>query len=266
MSKPLSYIYLGCTSFSAALLQDLLENHLKPKAIFSIPEEFNISYSEEKVKNSNYFNFEEFASENDIPYREVESVPGKKLHDYSKLIEELNPDVILVMGWYYMVPEKVRELALHGAWGIHASLLPNYAGGAPLVWAIINGEDKAGVSLFKLGSGVDDGPIIAQKEFEIGLEDHIKDVYLKATVESKKILREALMNPDHIKYTEQDKNAIVVYPQRSPKDGEIDWGKSQSEIQNFIRAQSRPYPGAYFMVGNKKVTIWDATINEIDNE
>ena len=68
---------------------------------------------------------------------------------------------MLFIGWYYIVPKSLRSLAKYGAWGIHASLLPKYAGGAPLSWAIINGEKKTGVTLFKLESGIDNGDIFS---------------------------------------------------------------------------------------------------------
>ena len=64
---------------------------------------------------------------------------------------KLKPDVILALGWYYIVPKSIRDIPKYGAWGIHASLLPEYAGGAPLVWSIINGE-KTEVTLFRMDS------------------------------------------------------------------------------------------------------------------
>jgi methionyl-tRNA formyltransferase len=70
-----------------------------------------------------------------------------------------NPDAFLVAGWYHMIPKIWRNLA--PAYGLHASLLPDYSGGAPLVWAMINGETKTGVTLFQMDDGVDSGPIVA---------------------------------------------------------------------------------------------------------
>ena len=75
------------------------------------------------------------------------------------------PEAFLVSGWYHMVPRKWRALA--PAYGLHASLLPDYSGGAPLVWAMIKGEEKTGITLFQLGDGVDDGPILGQAETPI---------------------------------------------------------------------------------------------------
>jgi len=256
-------LFLGCTAFSERLLIKISNiDKVEIGALFSIPQEFTINYSKEKVVNSNYVNLKPYAEKLNIPFFEVESVRGKRLTDYKEFILNYQPDVILVLGWYYMVPQSIRELAKWGAWGIHASLLPKYAGGAPLVWAIIEGEKETGVSLFKLSDGVDDGDLIEQKSFPIGPKDTIKTVYENATLASETILEIVLNNPDKIIFKPQDKSKIEVYPQRKPEDGEINWDWDVERIYNFIRAQSKPYPGAYSIINGKKVIIWDADIYE----
>lgn len=256
-------VFLGCTKFSKDLLENLLENNINISAIFTIPEEFDISYSDNKVKNYNYVDFSEISKNYNIPLYFVNSSENK-ISNYKKIIEDIQPDVILVMGWYYMVPKSIREIAKYGAWGIHASLLPKYAGGAPLVWAMINGEEKTGVTLFKLDDGVDDGDIIGQVEIKIDFEDTIKEVYEKATIVSKEILYSSLINVKNIEFIKQDKSKIEVFPQRSPKDGEIDFNKSGLEIYNFIRAQAPPYPGAFFKTKDgKKIVIEKVRIEDV---
>ena len=258
----LKYVFFGATNYSKALLLFLIDNNIIPTAIFSIPREFNISYSKKKVINSNYANLKGIANNYKIPHYEVDSVKGKKMMDYFKVIRSLNLDLILALGWYYMIPKKIRGLAKYGAWGIHASLLPKYAGGAPLNWAIINGEKETGVTLFRMDDGVDDGDIIIQKSFPIKYEDSIKDVYEKATVVSTKILKQTLQNINGVKFEPQDKSKIKVYPQRTPEDGAINLSQSSKDIYNFIRAQSSPYPGAFCEYEGEKMIIWDAELVE----
>ena len=257
----LKYIFLGSTNYSKDLLLFLIENNILPSAVFSIPKTFNISYSKGKVTNSNYADLKEVARNHKIPHYVVDSEKGKKLVDYKNDIKKLDLDLILVLGWYYMIPKNIRNLAKYGAWGIHASLLPKYAGGAPLNWAIINGEKTTGVTLFKMDDGVDDGDIISQKSFSIDHEDTIKDIYEKAFIASKKILKQVLKSIDEVKFKPQNKTEIKVYPQRSPEDGEIDLSKSSIDIYNFIRAQSNPYPGAFIKtIDGKKIIIEKARI------
>ncbi len=257
-------IFFGATKFSEELLDHLLENNIKPICLFTIPEEFSISYSETKVKNYNYSDINKIAVRNNIPCYYIDSSEHEKItNDYFELINKLKPDLILILGWYYFVPKKIRDIAPHGAWGIHASLLPSYAGGAPLVWAMINGEKETGVTLFKLDDGIDDGDIIAQNKIVIEFHDTIKEVYDKVILDSKKILLNAIINIDNIKFKKQNKDQLTIYPQRKPDDGEIDFERSSMEIYNFIRAQSFPYPGAFFRtVDGKKIIIEKAKIQD----
>jgi methionyl-tRNA formyltransferase len=249
-------IFLGATKFSKEMLLCLIQENVNISTIFSIPEEFHISYSKEKIKNYNYSDLSIIAANKHIEFYEVDSLPGKRLTDYYELIRKINPDIILVLGWYFMVPKKIRNLSKNGAWGIHASLLPRYAGNAPLVWAMINGEKETGVTLFKLDDGVDDGDIITQKALPIEFSDTINEVYEKATKLSKKILVEAISHINNLEFKHQDKSKIEVYPPRSPRDGKIDSNKSALEIYNFIRAQTKPYPGAFSTVNGKKIIFW----------
>ncbi len=263
VKEKMKTIFLGTTNFSKEMFIHLLKNNIQIEAVFGMPKEFNISYSKSKVTNFNFADMEELAKEYRLKYIEVDSTNGKRLTDYSEIIESIQPDVILVLGWYYMVPKKIRDLAKHGAWGIHASLLPEYAGGAPLVWAVINGEKEAGITLFKLSDGVDDGDIIKQSSFPIAFEDTIKEVYNKAIKVSKDALLESLLNINKIKFLKQDSSKLKVWPQRKPEDGEIDLNKDAKEIYNFIRAQSDPYPGAFLRTkDNKKLIIEKARIED----
>ncbi|RAP34143.1 hypothetical protein DID75_00275 [Candidatus Marinamargulisbacteria bacterium SCGC AG-410-N11] len=257
-------VFFGCTNFSKELFDHLqMIKNINIKAIFSIPEQFNISYSKTKVKNYNYYSFYQDAKELNIPFYEVNSKENDII-DYKSILSDIEPDLILAFGWYYMIPKQIRRLAKYGVWGMHASLLPNYAGGAPLVWAMINGEKTTGISLFKLEDGIDNGPIIAQEKFQIDKLDTIKNVIDKSVVASKKILTNIFrQNLDKIKYTHQDQSKIKVYPQRSPDDGEIDFSMSAEEIYDFVRAQGDPYPGAFIKSSdNKRIVVEKIRIEE----
>ncbi len=238
-------ILLGCTKFSEQIFYALNKNAVNVVGIFTIPQQFEINYSKEKVSNVNYIDFFKIGLDYNIPVFSVESGKDKDIGSYHDTIESLNPSVILVMGWYYMVPKKIREIPTFGTWGIHASKLPNYAGGAPLVWSIINGEHSTGVTLFKLGAGVDDGDVIVQQEVIIEITDTIKELYEKVTDISSSILITSIKNIETLVMIPQDKDKIKVFPQRSPQDGKIDLSWSKLQIFNFIRAQSSPYPGAF---------------------
>ncbi|MCA6596329.1 MAG: methionyl-tRNA formyltransferase [Pseudanabaena sp. M046S1SP1A06QC] len=259
----LKIFFMGTTKLSYICVQKLISLGYELVGCASVPEIFQISYSPEGVKNINFFDFEGLAKELNIPC--VAYNKENKL-EFEILVRNLSPDLILVAGWYYHISNSIRRIPSKGVIALHASLLPKYRGGAPLVWAIINGEKETGVSLFYMDNGVDTGDIIGQSTFPIEDNDTIKDLLLKVEKSSENLLEHflPLIEFGLAPSISQDNNKATVYPQRSPKDGLIDWSKSTEQIRNFIRAQTRPYPGAYTMINDKKVIIWDADI--IDNQ
>lgn len=262
MSDKIRYAFLGCTKFSERLLKCLIANDMAPEVIFTSPEYFTISYSDTPVRNFNYSDLAIARANSNVPVISLHDSLDNKIDKYLDYLKGLDLDVILVMGWYFMVPAAIRNLAKKGAWGIHASLLPKYAGGAPLTWAIINGEEQTGITLFRLDAGVDTGDIIAQEKILIEPLDCIATVYEKATLASEHLILNALQNFQSLTETPQDMSQRTVYPQRSPEDGLIDMNKSAQEIYNFIRAQSCPYPGAFLIGGDgKKIFIEKARLS-----
>lgn len=255
-------VFFGATELGYKCCRLIIENKLAEVCgIFTIPKDFNISYSEKPVSNVNFADFRDFEKEFGIPVKDVTG----KMNEYTSDIAALKPDLILVIGWYYMVPKQIRELAPLGCAGMHASLLPRYRGGAPLVWAMINGETKTGLSFFYLDEGTDTGDIIAQEEIEINRDDHIKDILEKVTDAALKIIKKyvPLLANGNAPKLKQNENDATYVPQRKPEDGEIDWTRSAEEIYNFIRAQSKPYPGAFTIINGKKIKIWNADITDI---
>lgn len=131
-----------------------------------------------------------------------------------------------------------------------------------MVWAIINGEPKTGITFFKLADGVDNGPIVGQRETPIADDDTIATLYNRIENLGVELIMEYLPSiaARNVKLTVQDESKRRIFPQRSPEDGLIDWTKSSQEIYNFIRAQTKPYPGAFTFWKGEKLTIWESRI------
>jgi len=255
-------VFFGASELGWKCCRRIVEKKLaEVTCIFTIPKEFNISYSEKPVTNVNFADFHSLGKEFNIPVISVTA----KMGDYTEEIRKYLPDMILVIGWYYIVPKSIREIPKLGCAGMHASLLPKYRGGAPLVWAMINGEKKTGLSFFYLEEGVDNGDIISQKEFPIKEDDFISDLIAKTTDAALEIIDESIQQLAEGKAsrTKQNDTEATYVPQRKPEDGKIDWSWDPERIRNFIRAQSKPYPGAFTEINDKKVIIWNADIIEI---
>lgn len=215
---------------------------------------FKISYAPSGVTNVLHADFESAAKSNDMPLLRVKN----SMSEASLLpkIEALKPDAFMVVGWYHMIPRRWRELA--PAYGLHASLLPDYSGGAPLVWAMINGESQTGITLFQMDDGVDTGPIAAQAEEQIRPDDTIATLYDRIEKRGLELIDRALpiLAVGGLSLKPQPKKGRRVMPQRSPEDGRIDWTRDVAFIDRWIRAQTRPYPGAFTDTAVGRLTIW----------
>lgn len=171
-----------------------------------------------------------------------------------------SPDIVFVANWYWLIkPEVLRSVPL-GFVGIHFSRLPKYRGNAPLVWTMINGENYAGYSWFKLGEGMDDGDVYVQGSVRISDLDYVQDVLGKLEERAVHGLRNILPKiiEGNAPGIRQDHLHASYGGARIPDDGVINWNMTVSQIYNFIRAQSDPYPGAFTWLEYKKVKIFRA--------
>lgn len=263
----MNIIFFGASKLGFEVCQSIINQGHTVSMIFTIGETFEIRNRGDKKKvlqkNSLFVDFDHFYKENGIP---VISVNGD-VTEYIDLIREKNPYLFIVIGWYYLISEKVLLLSKYGAVGIHASLLPKYRGNAPLVWSVINGEKTTGVSLFYIEKGVDEGDIVAQREIIIHYDDYISDLLLKVEIASLQLISENIeyLLMGKAKRVKQDINEISYFPRRIPDDGFIDWGNDSNKIYNFIRAQSRPYTGAFTFISTRKMKIWKSEIVQISH-
>jgi methionyl-tRNA formyltransferase len=251
----MNLVFIGSSSFGLRCLETCLQlPEVKVVGVVTAPKTFAISYSPSGVTNVLHADVLTIAQARHIPARTLErsmNEPG-----LLEAVAAWKPDAFIVAGWYHMVPKTWRGMA--PAYGLHASLLPDYSGGAPLVWALINGESKTGITLFQMDDGVDSGPIAGQREEPILPNDTIATLYERIEDRGLELLREALprIASGSIKLYQQDESKRRVMRQRSPKDGLIDWTKDAKFIDRFIRAQTRPYPGAFTTLNGKSLTIW----------
>lgn len=195
------------------------------------------------------------ASDRSVPFH----VARDRLHAEA-IVRAESPDLCVVACWYWLFSGAVLGFVPQGFIGIHNSLLPKYRGGAPLIWALLNGDPEVGASYFTLREGMDDGPIWMQARVPVGAEDYVGDVIERLDAATLEAFRVGF--PDILAGTlqplEQDHADATFCAQRIPDDGEIDWSQPADKILRFIRAQSRPYPGAFTFLKGDRVTIFRA--------
>ncbi len=177
-------------------------------------------------------------------------------------IKAMNPDFIFSFYYREMVKPEILEIPKYGCINLHGSLLPKYRGRVPLNWAIINGEKETGVTLHYMTGKADAGDIIDQQKFAITDCDTARTVFDKATAAATEVLSRALplLKENKAPRTPQDESQATKFGGRKPADGEIDWKKSAAEVRNLIRAVTRPYPGAFSFIGDRKCFFWSADV------
>jgi methionyl-tRNA formyltransferase len=191
-------------------------------------------------------------------------------------LRSLNADLQVVVA-FRMLPEVVWNMPPKGTINLHASLLPQYRGAAPINWAIINGEKETGVTTFKLQQEIDTGNILLQEKIEIGdnetageLHDRIKEIGARLLVDTIKGLVEGTLQevsqsaignlPSAIKNSANsslitDHSLLKHAPKITTQTCQIDWLRSADEIYNLIRGLS-PYPAAFTELGDKTLKIF----------
>ncbi|MBI5223466.1 methionyl-tRNA formyltransferase [Candidatus Micrarchaeota archaeon] len=179
-----------------------------------------------------------------------------------KQIESLKPDLILVIGYSFLIPNELLKLPKYGTVGHHPTLLPKHRGNAPIPWTLINGLKRSGITFFYLKEEIDSGDIVASGEFEVEFEDDASTLYEKITKKTVEIMHKMIeqMNRNTLKTSPQNPERSSKWPKRRPEDGIIDWNVMSIYLYNWIRGLTHPYPGAFTFYQNKKLLIWKAKI------
>ena len=175
-----------------------------------------------------------------------------------KEIREMNPDLIVVVAYGKIIPQSIIDIPKYGIINVHSSLLPKYRGAAPINAALINGDDKTGVTIMYIAEELDAGDIILTKETEITeeetfltLHDKLKDIGAEALTEAVRMIF-AGTNP---RISQNHSEATFIKPFKK-EDLKIDWNKSKEEIFNFVRGIS-PVPCAWTMDEDKLLKVYE---------
>jgi methionyl-tRNA formyltransferase len=175
-----------------------------------------------------------------------------------ELLRALDLDLVFVIGWTELLRPAVLTLARIGMIGAHASLLPHDRGRAPINWALIRGERQTGNTLFWLTAGVDAGDVIDQMAFPITPYDTCASLYRRIAETNRDMILRALpaLLAGQRPGRPQGPPSGPPLPKRRPEDGCLDWTRSSDEVYDFVRALTRPYPGAFTGDGGERLTIW----------
>jgi methionyl-tRNA formyltransferase len=184
--------------------------------------------------------------------------------EFLQQLKNIQAEIFVVVSYGKILPLEIINLPTHKTVNVHFSLLPKYRGASPIQFALLNGESVTGTSIFILDEKMDEGPILAQKDFAIDSDDNFLTLSQKLAFESAKLLLEVLSNYQNgsVKAVPQDHSLATYTKIISREDGKIDWTKSASQIYNQFRA-FYPWPGIWTLWNGKKVKITDCLPTEL---
>ncbi|WP_240375252.1 methionyl-tRNA formyltransferase [Bacillus piscicola] len=187
----------------------------------------------------------------------------KEAGNVDEILEE-KPDMIITAAFGQILPEAVLEAPRYGAINVHASLLPLYRGGAPIHQAIIDGQEKTGITIMYMVKQLDAGDMLAQQEIEIAETDNVGTLHDKLSIIGRDLLLEtipALINERAEAVPQRDEEATFA-PNIQRGQEEIQWEKHSSDIYNQIRGMN-PWPVAYTTYKGKNFKVWQARKRDV---
>ena len=261
--RNLRIVFMGTPEFAVSILKKILEEGYNVVGVITAPDKpagRGRRLQESAVKS--------FATSHGL---RVLQPTNLKSPDFIQELRDLNPNVQVVVA-FRMLPKVVWEFPEYGTFNLHASLLPNYRGAAPINWAIINGEKITGVSTFFIDEKIDTGEIILKKDVPITPEENVGELHDKLMNEGALLVVETLdlIKQDRVVTQKQNlEGAFLEAPKLTKENTKIDWSLPVDSIYNHIRGLN-PYPAAWCELNNGNeimpVQIFDVKMEKVAHD
>ena len=244
-------IFLLNATLNGKLLSEMLCKRTDIKGMITLTPEAG-------KKTNEYYDYTEFCREREIDCIKLNSYTFKSEPDKERLMS-LDIDLIIVASWQRLVPEWLINHCTIGIIGAHGSHegIERGRGRSPQNWAILTGKKKFSLSIFWIEPGTDNGDIIDTVEFDYLPTDTILVSYVKINICKAEMILKNIENGriERKDGTPQSKEGLFL-PQRIKEDGQIDWNRDAVDIDNMVKALTKPYPGAYTVLNDKEYKIW----------
>ena len=257
--KKLKIGFMGTPSFAVPILNSLIKDNYR--IVFVYTQSGRPAGRGLRKKNSEIY---EVAKANNINIR----VPEKLDDEEINFISNKEIDIIIVAAYGLILPERILKIPKYGCLNVHASLLPKWRGAAPIQRSIMAGDKKTGISYMLMDKGLDTGPVILQKETEIGENDNFLKVHDSLSFMASQTISDTILQFIEGKLATKEQNDdIASYADKIEKhETKIDWNLTAKEIRNLIYSLS-PLPGAWTLTKEgKRLKILSASIEESKGE
>lgn len=256
MARELRFGWIGFHREGFPALEALLARGTPVKTVVTL-------LPEQLAQRSASTLYDEICEKYRIPLHKVANINSKEAVE---LLRSLDLDIIFVIGWSQILSSEALAAAKIGVVGAHASLLPHNRGSAPINWAIIKGERQTGNTLMWLNEGVDTGEIIDQEAFGISPYDTCDTLYDQVAATNLRMISrfvDRVSGGNIVRSAPAAEHPLTpVLPRRRPQDGLVNWTCGSRNVYDFIRAITRPYPGAFSFLEGKRWLIWKCALVE----
>ncbi len=194
------------------------------------------------------------ALESGLHVYQPEKIKSESAHEFFKRVA---PDVVVIIAYGQIVPQALIDIPRLGWINLHGSLLPKYRGAAPVNWAILNGESRTGVTTMRIDAGMDTGPILLQKEIDIGPDETAPELARRLSEIGAPLVLDTLRRLDRgdIQPRPQDSEQATFARMLKKEHGRIHWSDPASKIYNRIRGLD-PWPGAFSTFRGQLCHLW----------
>ncbi len=193
-----------------------------------------------------------FALDQDIPIYQPEKI--RKNPIILEKIKAASPDLNIVVAYGQIIPSSIIYLPKYDSINVHFSLLPKYRGASPVHWAILNGDKKTGITIFKINEKMDEGDILSQEEVDIFPYESAVDLEARLALIGAELLVKTITRIDKIKPRKQDQSLSTYAPLLKKEDGKINWKKDSASIERQVKAFN-PWPSTYTFLEEKRIKI-----------
>jgi methionyl-tRNA formyltransferase len=234
------------------------------KAFYQKGVELNLAVTlpdDKDVNKSGRVYIDDFCNKHSITLLKSSNINNKEVIE---AIHKNNIDWLFIIGWSQITSQDVLNSPKYGAIGIHPTLLPEGRGRDSIPWAILKELKKTGVTMFKMNSGIDTGPIIAQIEIPLNNQMTATKLYNLIVDAHSQLIKDNIKSiiNGKLKLTLQDDLKATIWPGRKPEDGEINLNGSVYDAEKLVRAVTHPYPGAFYYQNGIKHIVWSAKVIE----
>ena len=253
----MNIVFMGTPDFAVESLKKIYESGHNILAVVSQPDKpsgRNMKLMPTPVK--------EYAESKNIKVYQPEKI--RKDEELYETLKSLKPDVIVVVAFGQILPQKILDIPKYGSVNVHGSLLPKYRGAAPIQWAIISGEKVTGITTMYMDAGMDTGDMIQKAEVKIENDDNFGTLYEKMKIKGGELIVQTLEKiADGVAPRVKQPDDFTLAPMIEKTLGNIDWNNNSEDIKNLVRGLN-PTPGAYTNIEGQKIKIWRVEFSNLE--